>query len=149
MRQSIIKAHAVSASLALLLITTFFLSSLLSEISGHKAFIAQVKTAIFYAIWLLIPAMAVAGITGNKLAPNTKSGAIHNKKKRMPFIAANGVLILIPAAIFLKVEATAGHFGLTFYLVQGVEFIAGFTNITLMVLNLKEGLRISKRKRKT
>ena len=147
MRQRIIKVHAASATIALLLIATFFLSSLISELMGDKVLIAQVKTGIFYAIWILVPAMAIAGATGNKLAPNAKSGAIGEKKKRMPFIAVNGILVLIPAAIFLRGEAVAGNFDTTFYLVQVIELIAGFINITLMSLNLKDGLSISRRKK--
>mgnify|MGYP003109623425 CR=1 FL=1 len=147
MRQNLIKLHAASATIALLLISTFFLSSLVSEIIGDKALIITVKTYIFYAIWILLPTMAIAGITGNKLAPNAKSGVIGMKKKRMPFIAANGVLILIPAAIFLKNTAVSGTLDTTFYTVQIIELFAGFINISLMTLNLKDGLSLSKNRK--
>jgi hypothetical protein len=147
MRQNLIKLHAASATIALLLISTFFLSSLVSEIIGDKALIITVKTYIFYAIWILLPTMAIAGITGNKLAPNAKSGVIGMKKKRMPFIAANGVLILIPAAIFLKSTAVSGTLDTTFYTVQIIELLAGFINISLMTLNLRDGLSIAKNRK--
>ena len=78
------------------------------------------------------------------LAPNVTSGVIGLKKKRIPFIAVNGVLILIPAAIFLKNAAVSGNLDITFYIVQGIELLAGFINISLMTLNLKDGLSISK-----
>ena len=63
--------------------------------------------------------------------------------KRMPFIAANGLLILVPAAIFLDQWASAGAFDTKFYLVQAVELLAGAVNLTLMGLNMRDGLRLS------
>lgn len=148
MRNTLIKIHAASATTALILISIFFISSIVSELIGDQALIITVKTYIFYAIWFVIPAMAIAGGTGHKLAPKAKSGVIGKKKSRMPFIAANGILVLTPAAIYLKMLAESGSFGTTFYIVQGIELFAGFTNISLMSLNLRDGLSISKNKKR-
>ena len=67
------------------------------------------------------------------------------KARRMPFIAANGVLILIPSALFLASKASAGSFDASFYLVQAVELIAGAANIVLLGLNMRDGLRLTGR----
>ncbi|MBQ4811387.1 hypothetical protein J8M20_08565 [Pseudoalteromonas luteoviolacea] len=142
MREKLIKVHAVSATLALLLISTFFVSTSISEVVGDYDDIKTVKTIIFYLIWVVIPLMGVAGITGNKLAPKAHGGIIGRKKRRMPFVAANGVLVLVPCAIYLKTLAVTGSFDSTFYIVQCVELIAGFLNITLMSLNMRDGLSI-------
>lgn len=115
MKQGMTKIHVVSASLGLALISFFFLCSLYAEVFGDKATIIQVKERIFYGVWLLIPAMAIAGMTGHKLAPRAKSGLIMNKKKRMPFVAVNGLFILTPAAVFLKNAALSGAFNSAFY----------------------------------
>lgn len=147
MRNKLIKVHSIAATVALLMITTFFICTLISELSGDKSFIVSVKVAVFYAIWFLIPLMIITGITGQKLAPNAKSGVIGRKKKRMPFIAINGIFILVPAASYLKVLAVGGDFNSTFYIVQSIEIVAGLVNITLMSLNLKDGLSLRKPKR--
>jgi hypothetical protein len=63
----------------------------------------------------------------------------------MPFIAVNGLLVLIPCAIFLNRWAAAGTLDSTFYLVQGLELLAGAANLTLMGLNIRDGLRMSGR----
>jgi len=63
----------------------------------------------------------------------------------MPFIVANGILILIPAAIILDHWASAGTFDTAFYLVQGVELLAGSVNLTLIGLNIRDGLKMSGR----
>jgi hypothetical protein len=148
MKSTIVKVHAAAASLALLLIISFFSSSLVSELTGSQAQIVSVKNAIFYGIWLLIPSMAITGISGAKLAGKAKKGLIGKKMKRMPFIALNGLLILAPAAIYLRSLAMAGDFNTVFYIVQGIEFLAGAINITLMSMNFRDGIKVSKAKRK-
>lgn len=143
-----VKVHAAAASLALLLIITFFSSSLISEIIGDNQLIATIKNAIFYGIWVLVPAMAITGATGAKLAGKVKKGLIGKKMKRMPIIALNGLLVLVPAAIYLRSLALAGDFGTTFYMIQGIELLAGAINITLMSMNFRDGMKVSKAKRK-
>jgi hypothetical protein len=69
------------------------------------------------------------------------------KRRRMPFIALNGILILVPSAFFLATRAEAGDFDLAFYLVQGVELTAGATNIALMSLNLRDGFALTRKRR--
>ena len=65
------------------------------------------------------------------------------KKTRMPVIALNGLLILVPAAWFLASKAAAGEFDNTFYAVQAIELVAGAANLTMMGLNIRDGLRMT------
>lgn len=60
----------------------------------------------------------------------------------MPFIAANGILVLIPTATFLASEASAAEFDAGFYAVQALELVAGATNITLLGSNMRDGLKM-------
>ena len=73
---------------------------------------------------------------------------IATKKKRMPFIAANGILVLIPCAIVLNRWAANGEFAAMFYAIQALELLAGATNMVLMGLNVRDGLRMSGRFRR-
>jgi hypothetical protein len=77
---------------------------------------------------LLIPALAVAGGSGFVLAKGHRAGLIGAKAKPMPLIAANGILVLIPAALFLASKARAGEFDAMFYVVQALELAAGAVN---------------------
>lgn len=72
---------------------------------------------------------------------------VDTKKRRMPFIAANGLLVLVPCAIFLNRWAAAGSFDTTFYVVQAIELLAGPINLVLMALNVRDGLRMAGRLR--
>lgn len=61
----------------------------------------------------------------------------------MPIIALNGLLFLVPAAWFLAGKAAAGEFNNPFYTVQVIELIAGAANLTMMGLNIRDGLRMT------
>ncbi|WP_324752043.1 hypothetical protein [Roseovarius sp. Pro17] len=60
----------------------------------------------------------------------------------MPFIAANGLLILIPSALYLSFKAQTEVFDMGFYTIQKLELIAGAVNITLLGLNMRDGMRM-------
>jgi hypothetical protein len=138
------RIHFLAGLLATLTIATFFSVSLFSELLGTKETIATVKALIVMpGLLLLIPAVAATGISGVVLSRSRQGRLVAAKKKRMPFIAANGVLILVPCAIFLNRWAAAGTFDTTFYWVQGLEFLAGVTNLGLMGLNIRDGLKMS------
>ncbi|WP_338025596.1 hypothetical protein [Bradyrhizobium zhanjiangense] len=63
----------------------------------------------------------------------------------MPFIAGNGILVLIPAALFLASKAKVAEFDSTFYAVQALELLAGATNIVLLGLNTRDGFKVKGR----
>ena len=61
----------------------------------------------------------------------------------MPFIAANGFLILVPAAFYLESKASSEAFDIRFCRVQGVELIAGAANLVMMGMNIRDGLMMT------
>ena len=134
--------HPMAGALALVMITTFWISTVLSELLGSQAAVVAVKSAIPWGFLVLIPALAATGGTGFSLASGRRAGLVGAKLKRMPLIAANGVLILIPAALFLASKAKAGEFDTGFQIVQAVEIIAGAANIALLGLNMRDGLKM-------
>lgn len=140
--------HATAGSIALLTISTFWTSTVVSEVFGSHATIAAVKTAVLWGMLILIPAMATAGATGNMLGKGWRLPQVARKTKRMKIIAANGLVILLPSAVFLAFRAQAGQFDTAFYIVQGLEIIAGATNVTLLSLNMKDGMALRARRLK-
>lgn len=129
--------HPVAGALALATITSFWLSTLISEMAGARAAVIAAKTAVPWGLLLLVPALAAAGLSGRALAKGGRAGA---KGRRMPIIAANGLCLLAPAAFFLAHKAHAGQFDTAFYAVQALELAAGAINIALLGLNLRDGL---------
>lgn len=142
-----LKIHIIAAALALLTISTFWVSTLLSELLGDHALITSVKTGVLYGMLILIPSMATAGATGASLGRGWKLPQVARKSKRMKVIAANGLLILLPSAIFLAIRAQAGLFDTWFHAIQVLELVAGATNITLLTLNMRDGRAMGARRR--
>lgn len=140
------RAHLIAGILAPLCIATFFASTIAVELFGSHEAVAQLKSLIVTpGLWILIPAMMAAGGSGMFLAQSRGGRLVGAKKKRMPFIAANGLLVLVPCAIVLSRWAAAGSFDATFYVVQAVELLAGAINLTLMGRNVRDGLRLAGR----
>lgn len=138
--------HPVAGSIALLMIVSFWLSTAISELTAGVATVTTVKTLIPWGFVILIPALIAAGGFGFRLGKTMRGPLVAAKKKRMPFIAANGILVLIPAALYLSFKAQAGSFDAGFYTIQAIELIAGAANITLLGLNMRDGLRLRGRR---
>ncbi|GIH22865.1 hypothetical protein Aph01nite_11750 [Acrocarpospora phusangensis] len=140
------RIHLIAAIAGLSMIPTFWISTVTVELFGSDSMIASVKQAIPWGFLILIPALITAGATGSSMSGATRAPRILAKKRRMRFIAGNGLLILVPCALYLAMLASRGDFGIHFYAVQSLELIAGAVNLTLMSINAREGLRLSGRR---
>jgi len=144
------KIHLIAGMLATLTIATFFLSTLGTELFGTHETVAMVKAWIVMpGLFILVPAIAATGGSGMFLSKSRQGRLVDAKKKRMPFIAANGLLVMIPCAIVLNRWAAAGTFDTTFYVVQALELLVGAVNLTLMGMNIRDGIKMSGRFRAT
>ncbi len=139
------RVHAIAGAIGFLTILTFWTSTLISELFGSYAAIASVKQAVLHGMILLIPALMITGGSGMSLGAKRKDPKTRAKKKRMPLIAANGLLVLVPSAVFLASQAEAGTFDSWFYGVQALELVAGAINLALMGLNIRDGLKMTGR----
>jgi len=134
--------HPTAGVVALATISLFWLATAASELFLPNSAVVAVKTAIPWGFLVLVPALMAAGSTGLSLARGRRGGLIGAKLHRMPIIAANGLLVLMPAAFYLAWKAHAGAFDANFYLVQAIEIVAGATNITLLGQNMRDGLKM-------
>ncbi len=141
------RIHPVAGVIGFVMILTFWTSTVLSELFGTHDIVAAVKSMILYGLLILIPAMAIVGATGMSMGRRRKDKPAMAKRRRMPIIAANGLLVLVPAAFFLSSKANAGSFDTSFVAVQAVELIAGAINLTLMGLSIRDGrtMRLKRR----
>jgi hypothetical protein len=140
--------HKVAGALALAIICSFWFSTAISELLMDEAAVVAVKTAIPWGFLVLIPALAAAGGTGFRLAKGRTAGLVGAKRRRMPFISLNGLLVLIPSALFLAARAKAGVFDAAFLTVQGIELVAGAVNMVLLGLNIRDGRRMTAGRRR-
>jgi len=137
--------HPVAGAFALAIITVFWLSTVLTEVFAGPALVTRVKMWIPWGFLLLVPFLALAGASGLRLARPMRGRLVAAKRKRMPIIALSGLVVLIPSALFLAAKAEAGAFDASFYAVQAVELIFGAVNITLLAMNMRDGLRMKGR----
>lgn len=140
--------HLIGGVVAPLCIALFWTSTVLIELFGSHTAVAQLKSLIVSpGLWILIPSIAMAGGSGMFMGKTRSGRLVDSKKRRMPFIATNGLLVLVPCAIMLNRWATAGNFDTAFYVVQAIELIAGLINLALMGMNVRDGLRMAGRLR--
>lgn len=139
--------HRVAGGLAMFLVLSFWTSTIVSEVLLSHGAVAATKQAILYGLLLLVPSIALAGISGLFLARRRPGLAVGPKAKRMRLIAANGVLIMLPAAFYLFHKAAAAEFDATFYVVQALELLAGAIQLSLMARNYRDGVLLARRGR--
>lgn len=137
--------HAVAGFLSFLFIASFWTSTVVSELFLSQSAVTSVKVAVTYAFIAFIPCMVATGATGFAMGGKSTFPLLAAKRRRMPIIGANGLLVLIPAALYLSSKAQAGEFDFRFYAVQGLELLAGITNLFLMGLNIRDGRQMSRR----
>lgn len=143
----LITIHMSAGFGAMALIALFWTSTVVSEVSGGPALIAATKTMVLYAMPVLVLAMAATGISGARLAGSSRAPVIARKKRRMAIIAANGIGVLVPSALFLAWRAGTATFDMWFYAVQALELAAGALNFTLLLANARTGRRMTRGRR--
>lgn len=139
--------HPIAGVVGFLTILVFWTSTLYSELFANHETVAAVKSMIVSGLFVLVPAMVIVGASGATLGRRRKDAPALAKKKRMPIIAMNGLIVLVPAAVYLSAKANAGSFDTSFYIVQIIELIAGATNLTLMGLSIRDGRAMAARKK--
>ena len=127
--------HRTAARIATACIASFWIATVGVELAGSADAVARVKHAIVMpGLLLLIPAIAATGASGFALARARGGALVAAKKRRMPWIAANGLLVLVPCALLLDRWAAASLLDARFVAVQAVELVAGAVNLALMAL---------------
>lgn len=139
---AVLVVHRASAITGLVLVSIFLAATIASGILGDKAAVLVVKRGIVAGLFVLVPAMATAAATGRHLARTHGERPGTRKSRRTKVIAANAILVLIPAAVFLRHAAESGHFGPAYRLVQALELAAGAVNWGLLLLNVRDGRRL-------
>ncbi len=139
------RVHAIAGIIGFLSILSFWTSTLFSEVFGTPEMTAFVKNMILWGMFVLIPAMAIAGASGMSMGAKRADVPGVAKKKRMSIIAANGLLILLPSAVFLESRASAEIFDTWFYAIQALELASGAANLAMMGLNIRDGLKMTGR----
>jgi len=137
--------HALAAALALMLVCSFLAATLVAELFLDAVAVTAVKKGIVIGVMVLIPAVIATGVSGFLLGRGRAGSMVAAKQRRMPLIALNGLLILLPAALFLKMKAVAGEFDALFYTAQAAEIAFGLAQLYLLLRNARTGRALAAR----
>jgi hypothetical protein len=147
-RSSLVRTHLAAAVSALALITTFLLSSVVTELIGNAADVHRLRQWIVLGLPLLVGCLAAAALTGRRLARKSRAAVIRRKQRRMQIIAAAGIVVLVPCALILDGLTAGASNGGVVSALQITEILAGALNLTLLVLNFRDGRGLTQRRRR-
>jgi hypothetical protein len=146
-RSSLVRTHLAAAVGALALITTFLLSSAITELIGNAADVHRLRQWIVIGLPLLVGCLAAAALTGRCLARKSRAAVIRRKQRRMQIVAAVGIVVLVPCALILDVMTAGALNGGVASALKITEILAGALNLTLLVLNFRDGRGLTRRPR--
>lgn len=136
------KVHAIAGVLGFFCVLTFWISTVSSELLGSPATVATVKASVFRGMFVLLPALLIAGASGVSLLGKRVEPLAAAKQKRGPIAFMTSLFVLLPSSYFLSSWAAEGTLDGWFYSVQAVE-LAGTTVCLVMVgLNIRDGLAL-------
>src|SRR5260370_41544200 len=99
------RIHVTAAAGAIMVITTFLLSSGVIELIGGAGDIRVLRHAVLLGLPLLIACLVTAGLTGPRLAGGSRPAVVRRKQRRLQAAAAAGLLVLGPSAPLLRPPA--------------------------------------------
>ncbi|MFT8946215.1 MAG: hypothetical protein ABF876_06510, partial [Acetobacter aceti] len=129
---------------AILCIASFMTASIIAELYGNPQTMAVIRHAILWGLLVLIPCLALTGLSGYRATGTAPRGLALTKFKRMRVTGLNGICILVPCAFFLALRASELKFDRLFYEVQFIELLAGSINLALLGMNFRDGLRMAR-----
>lgn len=134
--------HAMFGVACFMLVLTFLLASLVSEIWYPGDTIAQVRSQIFHGMLMLLPILLIATVMGISLGKNRKEKIIDNKKRRIFWIFVIYCLVFLPTAYLLEQFSRAGLFNSIYFLAQLIEYVFDLIVLALLALNFRDGGRL-------
>jgi hypothetical protein len=143
----LVRVHVAAAGGAIAVITTFLISSGVTELTGSAGDIRVLRHAILLGLPLLIACLATAGLTGRRLAGGAGSAVVRRKLRRLQAAAAIGLLVLVPCALILNHLAAALTTSRAFTALEVTEFLFGAVNLSLLTLNFRDGRRMTRHRR--
>ncbi len=143
-RSSLVRVHLTAAAGAVTLITTFLVSSAVTELAGNAADVHSLRRWIVFALPLLVGCQAAAALTGRRLARKSRAAVIRRKQRRMQVVAALGIVVLVPCALILDALTAGPSAGAVVSGLVLTEMLAGVINLTLLLLNVRDGRSLSR-----
>ena len=138
-----VSLHRIAGFMALGISVLFWLGTIVVLVMGNEAFIAGMKLTILYGIMFQITALLVAAISGRLLSVDRmREPLVARKFRRMVAATALGLIVLLPAAVYLALKLQGAVPDMPWKLAQAVELVAQAMVIVLLMLNARDGLAL-------
>lgn len=140
------RIHIAAAAAGLVVITTFLVSSAVTDLIGGAGDIRVLRHGILLGLPLLIGCLVTAALTGRRLAGGFRPAVVRRKQRRLQAVAAAGILVLVPCALILNHLAAAPP-SWVFHSLEITEISVGTLNLSLLALNFRDGRRMTRHRR--
>jgi hypothetical protein len=148
MSRSVLRTvHLVASLAATLSVTVLLTATLLIEPTASDSGVRLLRRAVLLGLPVLVVFLIAAGVSGRRLAGGSALPVLRRKQRRLAVAASAGALALVPCAIALDRLATRGYFGQAFTMLEITESALGAMNLTLLVLNTRDGFRLTRNPR--
>src|SRR5260370_8078312 len=131
----LVRVHVAAAVTAIAVITTFLVSSGVTELLGGTGDTRTLGHAIVFGLPLLIACLATAGLTGRRLGAGSRSSVLARKQRRLQAAAAVGLLVLVPCPLILDHLAAAPVPGSAVAVLELPDFLFATLNLSFPVRN--------------
>ena len=138
-RPMLVRVHLAAAVGAVAVIVAFLTSSAITELVGTPAEVRLLRHGIMLGLPLLIACLATVALTGRRLGGKSRAPVVRRKRRRTQLIAAVGLVVLVPCAVVLNYQAMPA--------LEITELAAGGLNLALLVLNVRDGRALARRRR--
>jgi hypothetical protein len=136
------RVHIAAGIISLLTVTGLWSATAVGALSGDIAFLTAIERGVPWGFALLVPALLVAGFTGQRVAGGWDSLELRHKQRRMRLAVLITVVILLPASLALAHLASSGAFAYAFLVEEAVALVFGAITIGLLALNARDGVRL-------
>lgn len=100
-----------------------------------------------FGLPVLIGCLVTAALSGRHLARNSRAAVIRRKQRRMRIVAAAGIVVLVPCALILDDLTASVSVGGVVTALEIAEMLVGALNLTLLVLNFRDGRGLTRPRR--
>jgi small-conductance mechanosensitive channel len=141
--------HATFGILSFGFILISMMVSLIVEIWYSHEEIAVIKESVFDVSPYFLGLIVSTAFLGWQLGKTRNSEILKVKKKRMLWIFAATVLILLPIAYLLNGYAMQEQYDLLYFVLQSIEYVVDVIVLILMGLNIRDGGRLIRESQET
>ena len=131
--------HAAFGILSFGLILSSLMASLIVEIWNSQAAIADVKELVFQAVLFVLVLLCFTTLLGLSLGKMRQGNIVQAKKKRVAWLFAIAIFVLLPIAYVLNEYTKQGQFNWLYIILQSIEYVFDIIFLILLGLNIRDG----------